>query len=251
MLLSTLKKYLDEELNIEQFAGDSSLNGLQVEGAGKVARATLAVDACNLSIRKAVANRSQILIVHHGLFWGGPVPVTGILRKRLALLLKNHLSLYAAHLPLDCHPRIGNNARLADMLKLEKAETFGNYKGLDLGIMGLLPRPITPSGFARKTGKLLSSRAEVFPFGGKKISRLAIVSGGGASLALQAARAGCDALLTGEPAHSAYHPAREAGISLICGGHYATETVGIKALGELISSNFGMETVFVDIPTGL
>lgn len=251
MLLKTLKGFLDDELKIRDFTMDSSLNGLQVEGRASIKKITLAVDACDISIKKAARNGSDMLIVHHGLFWGGLEPVTGILKRRIELLIKKNISLYAAHLPLDCHPDIGNNAVLASILDLVDTGQFGEYKGREIGIYGSLKRPLSAKGIVRKLGKLLSSKIEIFPFGPSRISRIGIVSGGGSQLAAAAAEAGCDALFTGEPSHSAYHPSRESGINLICGGHYATETFGLKALGGLIEDEFGLRTVFADVPTGL
>lgn len=251
MLLSTLTDYLDDLLQIDEFSGDASLNGLQVEGAGRVNKISLAVDACRVSISKSVKNGSDILMVHHGLFWGGREPITGILKNRIELLLNNRVSLYAAHLPLDAHPSLGNNARLAGLLKLEKCERFGEYSGREIGMAGELPRAITPTGLARKIGRLLSTRVETFDFGKSRLRKLGIVSGSGASLIAEAAESGYDALLTGEKSHSVYHTASELGISMFCAGHYATETVGIKALGEHLEREFGLENVFLDIPTGV
>jgi dinuclear metal center YbgI/SA1388 family protein len=251
VLLKKLKRYMDEELKISEFEADLSLNGLQVEGSRTVRKVTLAVDACDIAIRKAARNGSEMLIVHHGLFWGGPEPVTGILKRRIELLIKNGISLYAAHLPLDCHPVIGNNAMLASKLGLKEPGTFGIYKGKEIGICGSLARPLSPRGLAGKIGKILSSRIELFPFGPSRISRIGIVSGGGSQLAPAAAEAGCQALFTGESSHSAYHPAREARINLVCGGHYATETVGLIAFGDLLEEKFGLKTTFADVPTGL
>ncbi|MBD3180514.1 MAG: Nif3-like dinuclear metal center hexameric protein [Candidatus Latescibacteria bacterium] len=252
LLLTTLTEYLDQLLRIDEFSSiDASLNGLQVEGAGRVNKISLAVDGCRASISKAARNRSDMLIVHHGLFWGDQQPVTGIMKKRLELLIRNGISLYAAHLPLDAHPSLGNNARLAEMLELNECGGFGEYGGREIGVMGDLTRKITPSGLARKIGKILSTRVELFDFGKPRIKKLAIVSGSGASLAGEAEEAGCDALLTGERSHSVYHSAYERGITLLCAGHYATETVGIKAVGQHLAREFKLDTLFLDIPTGV
>ncbi|MDZ7859421.1 MAG: Nif3-like dinuclear metal center hexameric protein [Candidatus Krumholzibacteriota bacterium] len=251
MLLATLKNFLDDELAIDDFTDDASLNGLQVEGSGKVSKITLAVDACDLSIKKAAGNRSNMLIVHHGLFWGGREPITGILKRRIARLLKNGISLYAAHLPLDFHREIGNNAQIASMLKMKDISSFGNYMGKEIGVCGKLPRPVSTRGLSRKINRLLKTQVKSNPFGPSKIEKLAIVSGSGASLASEAAKTGCDALLTGESSHAVYHPSREEGITLLYAGHYATETPGVKALGKLLEKEFNLKTTFVDIPTGL
>lgn len=251
MLLSTLTGYLDDLLQIKEFSGDASLNGLQVEGARRVQKISLAVDGCRVSIRKAARRRSDILIVHHGLFWGEREPITGILRERIEILLKNRISLYAAHLPLDAHPEIGNNAQLAKLLKMKECERFGEYSGREIGVAGKLPRALSAGGLAGRIEKALSTSVEIFDFGRSPVRKLAVVSGDGASLVEEAAKRGCDALLTGEKSHSAYHTALELGISILCAGHYATETTGIKALGKILKKEFGLESVFLDIPTGV
>lgn len=251
MLLTKIVGYLNDTLRIEDFPLDSALNGLQVEGTGRVMKAALAVDVCERSIRSAARSGADILIVHHGLFWGGARPVTGPTAKRLRLLLKNGISLYAAHLPLDCHEEVGNNAQLAAMLDIEETTPFGKYHGIKLGLYGNLPRRVTPGNLAARLKKLLGTPAAILTFGPPSIRRLAIASGGAALLAQEASENGCDALLTGETAHSAYHTAKDAGISLICAGHYATEAPGVRALGELLRRELGLPSKFIDIPTGL
>ncbi len=251
MYLKTLVEYLNQTLRIDDFSDDASLNGLQVEGARTVKKAVIAVDACYKSIQGTRKKRANILIVHHGLFWGGPTPLTGIIAKRVGILLKNGISLYAAHLPLDCHPEIGNNAQLAEMLELKAREAFGEYHGKEIGFAGNLPRPMTVNGFTRKIDKLLNSSTQSFPFGPDKIDRIAIVSGDGSALIPQAVEAGAGTLLTGEPNHPAYHTAMEYKVNLICAGHYATEKAGVKAVGEKLKNEFGLPVSFLDIPTGL
>ena len=251
MKLKKLRDYLDETLRISDFGADSAMNGLQVESSSDVGRIATAVDVSDRAIRKAASSGAGLLIVHHGLFWGDPVPITGVMAKRIELLLSKGVSLYAAHLPLDCHPEIGNNARLAALLGLEKRRSFGRYRGMIIGLCGVPPRTVSPAGIARKLKQSLGAGSKIFRFGPERVRKLGIVSGAGASLVHDAASAGCDTLLTGETSHSAYHQAREARINLICAGHYATETVGVRALGELVSAEFGLPARFIDEPTGL
>jgi dinuclear metal center YbgI/SA1388 family protein len=251
MKLERIVEYLDGKLKIADFPGDSSLNGLQVEGARLVTKISLAVDACDTSIKRAARSGSDLLIVHHGLFWGQPQPVTGFMAKRIGLLLENGISLYAAHLPLDSHPEVGNNIKLAELLGVKDTSAFGTYHGTEIGMRGRLPRPVTPRTLSNRIQKLFGAPVACFPFGPKRFTELGICSGGGAFLVQQAARAGCGALLTGEPSHTAYHPARESRINLICAGHYATETLGVKALGEALKAEFGLPVRFIDVPTGL
>jgi dinuclear metal center YbgI/SA1388 family protein len=246
-----LTEYLDGILDLETYSGDRSLNGLQVEGKKEVHRAALAVDACGESISKAARRGADMLIVHHGLLWGEQAPITGIMAGRVGTLLEKGVSLYAAHLPLDCHPEIGNNAQLAGMLGIPETEKFGRYAGVEIGLCGKMPRPVKIEGLRRKLSSLLGAPVQAFAFGPKTVRKIGIVSGGGAALTQAAADAGCDALLTGETSHSSYHVARENGISLIFAGHYATETFGVKALGDLLKQEFGLKTFFIDLPTGM
>ena len=251
MRLEKVTGFLEETLSLESFSGDSSMNGLQVEASSEVRKVALAVDACRESISRAARRDADLLIVHHGLFWGGMVPITGIMAARVKALLDRNVSLYAAHLPLDCHPEIGNNSRIASVLGIGETEHFGKYAGVDIGLCGKLSRPLKIEGLRRKLAGILDSPVQTFTFGPAVVRKLGIVSGGGASLTQAAAEAGCDALLTGETSHSSYHTARENGISLIFAGHYASETFGVKALGELIKEKLGLQTFFIDLPTGL
>ncbi|UCF04250.1 MAG: Nif3-like dinuclear metal center hexameric protein [bacterium] len=251
MLLGTIVRYLDETLKTADFPQDTSLNGLQVEGSVRVRRAAFAVDACMESIRRAARIRADLLIVHHGLFWGDAVPITGIMAKRIGTLLKHSISLYACHLPLDCHPEIGNNIQLARLVRIREPKSFGLYKGHRIGLYGHLTRPVTVRSLAASLRKSLGAPVRTFAFGPERISKLGIVSGNGGFLMEEAARLGCDALLTGEPSYTAYHPAREGGVSLICSGHYATETVGLKALSEMVKQELDLPTHFIETPSEL
>ena len=249
--LKTVVRFLDETLDVASFPGDAALNGLQVEGSRRVQAAAFAVDACRESIARAIRARAELLVVHHGLLWGARAPLTGILAARVGMLLRGGLSLYAAHLPLDCHPELGNNARIAALIGLGDTEPFGLYAGARIGLRGELPRPAGVRGLAARLGRAFGAQVRAFPFGPARVRRLGIVSGGGASLVQAAAEAGCDALLTGESSHASYHVARENRINLFCAGHYATETAGVRALADLLGERFGLRTVFIDLPTGL
>ena len=245
-----LVAYLDEYLHIGTF-DDSSNNGLQVEGGDKVNRLALAVDASLASIEGTIAASAQMLLVHHGLFWGQPILVAGPHRRRLERLLTAGVSLYAAHLPLDCHPQVGNNATLARWLGLQEIAPFGNYRGHEIGIEGRLAAPLSLAGFvAQVEGALGETVIKVWPFGSDSVQRVAIVSGSAASLLDQVAALGVDVYLTGEVSHSAYHQARELNLNVVFGGHYTTETAGLKALAEHLNQRLGLETVFLDLPTG-
>jgi dinuclear metal center YbgI/SA1388 family protein len=257
--LADLAAYLDDFLGIDGFP-DKSLNGLQVEGPSDVGRVALATDAALQTFGMARQGGAQLLIVHHGLFWGErPTPVVGALRQRLQALLEAGLGLYCAHLPLDAHPEVGNNALLARRLELSSLRPFGRLdgpgpgarpSGIPIGFGGDLPLPLSRVDLAAHCEKRLGAPVRLLAFGAETVRTLAVVSGGAADLAPQAAREGYGAYLTGETSHSAYHPAREARMNLLFAGHYATETWGVRALGEHLVRRFGLEVFFCDAPTG-
>ena len=245
-----LVTYLDSYLQVKAIE-DSSSNGLQVEGAAKVTRLAFAVDAGVAAFEGARAAGAQMLVVHHGLYWSKPVLVTGIHRRRLAALLDANLSLYASHLPLDFHEEVGNNATLARWLNLQQAAPFGDYKGHPAGVAGQLPKACSLAQFvAEAEASLGEPVVRVWAFGPDTVRRIGVVSGGAGFLVGEAAKADVDVYLTGEVSHNVYHDAQELGLNVVYGGHYATETAGLKALAEHLSERFDLETVFLDLPTG-
>lgn len=248
--LSRVTSYLDAELNLAAFPEDSSPNGLQIEGAPRIRKAGVAVDACEAVFRSAIGQRIDFLFVHHGLIWGSLKAVTGVMKKRIAVLLEHGISLYACHLPLDGHPRLGNNARLMRMLSIRKKGAFGSYHGSTIGFWGEMQRPVPFETFCRAVDRKLHT-ASVAVGSSPTVKRVGIISGGGWFGINEAERFGIDTFLTGEPSHSAYHLARETGVNLIFAGHYATETPGVLAVGSLLRKKFAIETVFIDHPTGL
>ena len=245
-----LVAYLDDLLQVKAI-DDRSNNGLQVEGVGDVKQVAFAVDACLAAFEGAREAGAQMLIVHHGLFWGEPILVTGIHRRRLKVLLDAGLGLYAVHLPLDFHLEFGNNAVLARWLRLEQVEDFGEYWGHAAGTMGQLPGPSSLETFVTHVEQALGRPPiRVWSFGPGIVQRIAIVSGAGGSMVDQAAEANVDVYLTGELSHTVYHRARELGLNVVYGGHYATETAGLRALAEHLAERFDLETTFLDLPTG-
>lgn len=245
-----LVAYLDDYLQVKTIE-DRSNNGLQVEGGDEIDRVALAVDAGLAAFQGAQATGAQMLVVHHGLFWGEPVRVTGIHRRRLQILLEAGISLYASHLPLDLHPEVGNNVTLARWLGLQNVAPFGDYHEHPVGVQGLLPEPASLPQFAAQVERLLGEPVvRVWPFGPAVVRHVGVVSGGAGFLVDEAARAGVDLFLTGEVSHSVYHTARELGINMVYGGHYATETAGLKALAEHLAARFGLRTQFLNLPTG-
>ena len=245
-----LVRWLDEYLQIHALP-DVSLNGLQVEGNPEVTRVGAAVDASVKTFLDAADQGVDFLIVHHGLFWGQPQPVTGPLRRRLGLLFEHGINLYAAHLPLDAHPEVGNNAVLAELLGLTELAPFGSYQGHKIGYQGVFPTAQRLHDVADLMGQLTGMQALVHQGGPDLIKRVGVVSGSGAGLIPEAKAEGLDLLITGEPKHAAFHDAFEYGINVIYAGHYDTEVFGVKALAEKLLRTFGLPFVFLDHPTGL
>ncbi|MBN2036552.1 MAG: Nif3-like dinuclear metal center hexameric protein [Chitinispirillaceae bacterium] len=245
---AALVSFLDRELQIGRLE-DYSRNGLQVQGATMVSNMGLAVDACMATYKAASARGCQMVIVHHGMIWGGIAYVTGATFRQLKFLFDHGMSLYAAHLPLDLHPRLGNNVQIARMLGLRSLRPFGCYKGTMIGYEGELPRPAARTTLSDKLARLLGARTVVLPFGTDKIRRVAIVSGSASDIIREAIQKNVDCFISGEPEHSHHHCAREAGLNVIYCGHYHSEKPGVIAVGRLIAKRFGIACDFLDVPT--
>ena len=250
LLLDKLVSFLDAELFLADFPEDESANGLQVEGRTIVRKVGLSVDACEYVFRKAAEKKIDFLLVHHGLIWGGLKSVRGVMRKRIKGLLDSETSLYACHLPLDWHPEYGNNARMLQLLSIKKTGEFGKYHGKNISYRGITSRALSLDEFVALIDKKLGTRSTVVSFG-RKVRNVGVVSGGGWFAINEAEKYGIDTFLTGEPSHSAYTLAEEMKVNLIFAGHYATETLGVHAVGETLKKRFGLEVEFIDHPTGL
>lgn len=246
----TLVRWLDDYLNVAAYP-DPSLNGLQVEGAAEVERVAVAVDASLETFEKAAEMGADLLIVHHGLFWGAPLAVTGPHRKRLAYLLDNEIGLYAAHIPLDAHPEVGNNWGLATILGMKELEDFGLFKGKPIGVKGLLAEPMARRLLASLLEEKLGEPVMMLEGGPEQVESLAIISGGAAWDVITAADQCVDAFLTGEPRHEVFHEAFERGINALFGGHYMTETVGVNLLAGKLRDLHDLDVEFIYLPTGL
>lgn len=253
MHLSDLAAHLDHLLRIREIPDYSpALNGLQLGQAdAPVTRVAAAVDAALPTIREAVEREADLLIVHHGLFWSGLQPVTGAQFEKMRLCIENGLAIYSAHLPLDVHPELGNNAQIAKALgfDLEGAGGFLDYKGTNVGI--IIECETSLSELTEKFEDALESPVHVCGGGPPITRRIGISSGGSGSEVAAAARAGVDTFLTGEGPHWSYTMAEELGINVLYGGHYATETFGVKALAAYLEERFQMPWEFIDHPTGL
>ena len=250
MNLKELTTYLDEYLRIGEIA-DESNNGLQVEGAVEVRRIAFAVDACLAAFEGARDADTQLLVVHHGLFWGSVKLVTGLHHRQLRTLLGANVSLYGVHLPLDAHPEVGNNAELFRLLGLQERVPFGMHDDFTIGFGGEVPRPLTRDAFVLHASEVLGMESQLLPFGPDRVQRVAICSGSASSLIEESGRSGYDTFITGETDHAYYHTARECGLNILYLGHYVSETVGLQALARHLDDRFSLETTFLDIPTGM
>lgn len=247
-----LVAWLDTYLDHGSFAKiDSSLNGLQVEGASEVKKVAVAVDSSLNTFEQAAAIGADMLIVHHGLFWGRPEAVRGMHRSRVKFLLDHDLSLYASHLPLDAHREVGNNWGLARALEMTELEPFGEHGGVSIGVKGSFSEPVPLRELAELIEGTLGEEVLVHAGGPDPVTTLGIVSGGAAWDLVAAAEQGLDAFLTGEPRHEVFYHAFERGINGLFGGHYMTETVGVNLLARQLEERFGLTTEFVLLPTGL
>jgi len=239
---------LDKTLRTSEIS-DRSVNGLQVEGTGKIMKIGLAVDACLEAYKLAQKKGCQMIIVHHGIIWEGIKSITGPLYKQIEFLVKNNINLYASHLPLDCHPTLGNNIQIAKAIGLKNIQPFGFYRGINIGFEGYLRAAATVKSISELVKKEFGGPMSYLPFGPQKIWRVAIVSGGGSSSIPEAIAKKIDLYITGESSHENHHAALEGNINVIYGGHYHTEKPGVQALGKFLSKKFGVETEFLDVPT--
>lgn len=233
---------------VDDYAG--ALNGLQLDGPREVARIAAATDASVMTIDRAVDAGCDLLLVHHGLFWSGPVRLVGPPFERLRRAIEGGLAIYSAHLPLDVHDEIGNNVLLGRAIGLDEIERFGSAKGVDgIGVVG--PLEVDRDELARRLGGATGAEPFLIPGGPERTRRVAVITGGAASMIEDARAAGADTFVTGEGAHHTYHQAMELGLNVFYAGHYATETLGVRALAERVAERFGVEQLFIDAPTGL
>jgi dinuclear metal center YbgI/SA1388 family protein len=247
--LESLLSYLDAYLGVAAHPDyPVALNGLQVDGPAEVRRVCAAVDASEAAITRAVQSVAQLLIVHHGLFWDGLRPVTGRRHRKLAQLIRGGVALYSVHLPLDSHAEIGNCVLLARALGLEPTARFGRYQGVELGWWG--ETDLGRDELIARAEGVLGGPVRAHGSGPDRVRRVGVITGSGASFLEEAARLGLDTLVTGEGPHHAAIDANELGLNVIYGGHYATETFGVRALAEHVAERFGLEQEFLDLPTG-
>lgn len=241
--------FCDDLLDVGSFE-DYGPNGLQVPGASEVTKVATGVSANLELLEAAIKTGAQLVLTHHGLLWGSELsPLSVPMAARLRALLCADVSLAAYHLPLDAHSEIGNNALLRDALGLEPDERpFGEAKGSAVGVIGRTADPIDFDELRRRLAEAVGQEPLAFDAGPERISTVGIVTGGGSFAIHEAGPLGLDALVTGEPSEPVMGEAREYGVHFLAGGHYATETFGIRRLGELIAERFSVEHEFIDVP---
>lgn len=249
MNIVQLSHYLDQLLETRSIKDSpDAVNGLQLENTGEIRKIGLAVDLCLATIDMAAQKKCDMLFVHHGMFWGGLKPIHGRLYQKLSAMIRANLGLYSAHIPLDVHPVLGNNKVLADKAGLEYLEPFGEYNGLKIGFKGQVARQ-SADDFGKALEKKLGSPVRVIGRG--EIQTVGLVSGGAGDILRQAITENLDCYITGEASNHHYHEAMESGCVFILGGHYATETGGVLAVGKHLETQFHIETEFLDYPTGM
>ena len=243
---------LYRRLSISDFPFDMSLNGFQINGPDRdLRKAAFAVDASFCTIDKAAEASADILVVHHGLFWGSPIAITDAHYRRVKRAVDSSLSLFACHLPLDAHPLYGNNAQIALTLGMTSFDPFGEFRGHKIGFKGSLPFPMTVPEVARLLGFSSETGMHMIKAGKDMVETVGIISGGGAEDVTQAIDEGLDLFITGTAEHEIYHTVRESGINFLSGGHYRSEVFGVKALERMARKEFGLDTIFIDAETGL
>jgi dinuclear metal center YbgI/SA1388 family protein len=248
-MLKTICDFLDEFLEIEEVKDyPNALNGLQLENDGRVTRIGAAVDASQATIELAIGEKVDLLLVHHGLFWGGLSPIRGVLYQKIKRSMVANLAVYSAHLPLDLHAEVGNNTLLAKALRLSGAEALAaNSKTLGLSVSTELELP----DLLEKLRDVLKRDPWVCAAGPQTVRKIGIITGAAGTLLEQVAAQGMDTFITGEGPHHTFALAEELKLNLIYGGHYATETFGVRALAAKLAMAFDLPWCFLDHPSGL
>ena len=252
MNLKELDSYFRSFLSIDALDGtDISRNGVQVENTGDITCIAFAVDACMEVFRRAKEAGAQMVFVHHGIFWGHEQAVTGSHYKRIKFLLDNNMALYAAHLPLDMHPELGNNAALAKAAGLTDLKPFGEFRGVKVGFKGTFQDPVTTEQVIERLGYDSSELLAYLSFGKEKNYTGAVITGGGEHDVDAAIDEDMDLYITGDAAHDVYHTCLENRINMISAGHYRTEVYGVQNVAKKTAEELSVKTLFIDVPTGL
>jgi dinuclear metal center YbgI/SA1388 family protein len=248
--LQEIVAFLDAELRISEIPDYSgAVNGLQLENGGTVTKVAAAVDASLPVVEAAVAAGADLLVVHHGMFWQGAQPLTRAFYRKIKAAMDGGLAIYSAHLPLDVHPQLGNNALMLKALGFEPSGTFFDWKGIRLGLIAKVEIP--RDSLISKVSEAVEGAVHVCPGGPEMVRKIGLVTGGAGSEVAICPNSGVDTFITGEGPHWSYPLAEELGVNILYAGHYATETFGVKALADRLARDFALEQIFIDRPTGL
>jgi dinuclear metal center YbgI/SA1388 family protein len=228
---------------------DRARNGLQVENRGRVRKIAAAVDCTLATVRLAAASGADLMVVHHGLFWSETRPWTGPRMALIRALLEADMAVYAMHLPLDAHPTLGNAALLARQIGLRRLKPFFRHEGESIGWRGELD--LDREALGHRLAEVLGRPPILLAGGGQRCRQVGICTGGAGAELQKAAAEGVDTFITGEGPHWTHALAEETGINVFYGGHYATETFGVRALAEKLARQFGLPWEFIDHPSGL
>ena len=248
--VSSILRWIENEFEMNSI-DDIAINGIQIENSGLVNQIISAVDF-SLDLLNLVNREKKILfLVHHGLFWGKPFPITGRKYKLLQTAFKMDSVLLALHLPLDIHPKWGNNVSLAKILNLSNLKAFGPYKGTQILLSGEFSTSMLLTNLVEIYKEKVGNPISTLPFGSKKVQKIGICTGGGLFGLKEAKDNGCDTFVTGDANHTSVELCKELQINLISGGHYNTEQYGVQALGRELEKTFKIKHRFIDLPTGL
>lgn len=249
-MLGETVRFLDDLLDNDEWASiDAATNGLQVENSGGVDKVAFAVDASAQTVEEATERSADMLVAHHGFFWGGKDALVGQDYDRFRRLVEHDMALYASHLPLDAHSEVGNNVLLLDALDAMPVRSFGDIGGQDVGYVGELSSPVGIDGFVHDVREAVDNDPETLLFGSDEVEEVAVLTGAGGGHVAEAASTGADAYVTGEPKHRAHHDAREHEINVLFAGHYHTETFGVRELRARVDRNIDVDAFYIDLPT--
>lgn len=249
--LKDITELLDRTLGVAEIKdARSALNGLQVENNGEVTRVAVAVDGSQKTIEDAIAAGADLLVLHHGIYWSGLLPLTGWWKKKIVTCLEHNLAIYSAHLPLDMHPTLGNNAGLASGLGLVDLHPEVEYNGTHIGVAGVFPGTVgeLKARFEALVGGPVTG---VIKDADAPAGKVAVCSGSAGDEIYEMHAKGYDTFVTGEENHWVYSAAQDVGVNILFGGHYGTETFGVRSIGALLEKEFGLPYVFIDNPTGM
>ncbi|WP_264488960.1 Nif3-like dinuclear metal center hexameric protein [Luteolibacter arcticus] len=248
--LQEIVAFLDAELRIAEIPDYSgAVNGLQLENGGTVTKVAAAVDASLPVVEAAVAAGADLLVVHHGMFWQGVQPLTRAFYRKIKAAIDGGLAIYSAHLPLDVHPELGNNALMMNALGFKASGTFLDWKGTRLGLT--VEVEISRESLISKVSDVVEGPLHVCPGGPREVRKIGLVTGGAGSEVAICPASGVDTFITGEGPHWSYPLAEELDVNILYAGHYATETFGVKAVAARLARDFALEWTFIDRPTGL